>query len=181
MNVDVLVNGRPWKVAVEPAGKAGTFTITIKGKSRMVDGLWIDAETLSLIDGGTAREIRLHQRDDNGAVGVEFSGRLYEAVVSPPDAPKRGREGFSVPIAGKTPPDPVSTVSTVSIRANMPGRVVRVLVAVGDQVTAKQPVVVVEAMKMENELRTPRDGVVKEVLVIAGAAVDSGAVLVVIE
>jgi biotin carboxyl carrier protein len=89
--------------------------------------------------------------------------------------------GFAVPSGGKTPPDPVSTVSTVSIRANMPGRVVRVLVAVGDQVTAKQPVVVVEAMKMENELRTPRDGVVKEVLVIAGAAVDSGAVLVVIE
>ena len=50
----------------------------------------------------------------------------------------------------------------------MPGRVVRVLVAVGDHVTAKQPVVVVEAMKMENELRTPRDGVVKEVLVSAG-------------
>ena len=177
MNVDVMVNGRPWKVAIEPAAQAGTYTVTIKGKSRVVDASWIDADTLSLIDGGKAREIRLHVRD-NSAIGVEFSGKLYEAVVAPPDAPKRGREGFSVPIAGKTPPDPVSPVS---IKANMPGRVVRVLVAVGDRVTAGQPVVVVEAMKMENDLRTPTDGVVKEVLVVPGAAVDSGAVLIVVD
>ena len=44
----------------------------------------------------------------------------------------------------------------------MPGRVVRVLVAAGDEVDARQPVVVVEAMKMENELRSPRAGHVKE-------------------
>ena len=63
----------------------------------------------------------------------------------------------------------------------MPGRVVRVLVAVGDHVTAKQAVVVVEAMKMENELRTPtrwrREGSLRE----PGAAVETGAVLVVID
>jgi pyruvate carboxylase subunit B len=63
----------------------------------------------------------------------------------------------------------------------MPGRVVRVLVAVGDRVTAGQGVVVVEAMKMENDLRTPTDGVVKEILVVPGAAVDSGAVLIVVD
>jgi pyruvate carboxylase subunit B len=57
----------------------------------------------------------------------------------------------------------------------------RVLVTVGERVTARQGVVVVEAMKMENELRTPRDGVVKDVLVVAGAAVETGAVLVVVE
>jgi biotin carboxyl carrier protein len=63
----------------------------------------------------------------------------------------------------------------------MPGRVLRVLVGVGDRVTARQPVVVVEAMKMENELRSPRDGVVTEVLVAPGAAVESNAVLMVID
>ena len=62
----------------------------------------------------------------------------------------------------------------------MPGRIVRVLVGVGDRVAARQPVVVVEAMKMENELRSPRDGVVTEVLVAPGAAVESGAVLIVV-
>jgi biotin carboxyl carrier protein len=63
----------------------------------------------------------------------------------------------------------------------MPGRVVRVLVAAGDRVGAGQPLVVVEAMKMENELRAPADGVVTKVGVEAGAAVDTGAVLIVIE
>jgi biotin carboxyl carrier protein len=57
----------------------------------------------------------------------------------------------------------------------------RVLVSVGDHVTARQGLIVVEAMKMENELRTPKDGVVKEVLAVAGAPVESGAVLVVVE
>ena len=62
----------------------------------------------------------------------------------------------------------------------MPGRVVRVLVAVGDRVTARQAVVVVEAMKMENELRAPGDGIVKEVAARPGTVVESGAVLIVI-
>lgn len=63
----------------------------------------------------------------------------------------------------------------------MPGRIVSVLVAKGDRVTARQPVVVIEAMKMENELRSPREGTVKEVAVVAGATVEAGIVLVVIE
>ena len=62
----------------------------------------------------------------------------------------------------------------------MPGRVVRVLVAVGDRVAARQGVVVVEAMKMENELRTPKGGTVKEIGVAVGTTVETGAVLVVI-
>jgi biotin carboxyl carrier protein len=63
----------------------------------------------------------------------------------------------------------------------MPGRVVRVLVAPGDRVTAKQAVVVVEAMKMENEMRAPKDGLVREVSVKEGAAIEAGALLVVID
>jgi biotin carboxyl carrier protein len=67
------------------------------------------------------------------------------------------------------------------VLAPMPGRVVRVLVAPGDEVAAKQGVVVVEAMKMENELRSPKAGRVKEVMVTPGTSVDAGRVLVVIE
>jgi len=55
-----------------------------------------------------------------------------------------------------------------------------VLVTVGDRVVARQPVVVVEAMKMENELRAPQDGVVTQVLVTPGVAVESSAVLIVV-
>jgi biotin carboxyl carrier protein len=67
------------------------------------------------------------------------------------------------------------------IVAPMPGRVVRVLVVPGDEVTARQGVVVVEAMKMENELRSPKAGRVKDVTVSAGTSVDAGRVLVIIE
>jgi biotin carboxyl carrier protein len=63
----------------------------------------------------------------------------------------------------------------------MPGRVVRVLVARGEAVAARQPVVVVEAMKMENELRSPKAGRVKDVAVEAGTSVEAGRALVVIE
>ena len=68
-----------------------------------------------------------------------------------------------------------------AIVAPMPGRVVRVLVAAGDEVAVRQGVVVVEAMKMENELRSPKAGRVKEVSVTPGTSVDAGRVLVVIE
>ena len=64
--------------------------------------------------------------------------------------------------------------------APMPGKVVRVLVKPGDDVVARQGLVVVEAMKMENELRAGRSGVVREVLVLEGASVEAGAPLVVI-
>ena len=63
----------------------------------------------------------------------------------------------------------------------MPGKVVKVLTQVGDEVEAGTAVIVVEAMKMENELAAPNPGVVKQVLVGAGDAVEAGAKLIVIE
>jgi biotin carboxyl carrier protein len=176
MNVDVAVNGRPWKVAIEPGDGPGKLNVTIKGKTRVVDASWVDADTLSLLDGGVVREIRLHARGDNGAVGVEIGGKLYEATVSA-DARLKSRRAE----AGATGhAASVGPGLSQGIKAPMPGRVVRVLVGVGDRVTARQPVLVVEAMKMENELRAPRDGVVTEVLVAPGAAVESNAVLIVV-
>jgi biotin carboxyl carrier protein len=62
----------------------------------------------------------------------------------------------------------------------MPGRIAKVLVKVGDAVKAGQGLVVVEAMKMENELRSPRAGTVVEVRVLEGALVESNALLVVV-
>jgi len=68
-----------------------------------------------------------------------------------------------------------------SIVAPMPGKVVRVLVAIDDQVVAGQGIVVVEAMKMQNELKAPRDGRVTAILVAEHDGVNAGAVLAVIE
>ena len=67
------------------------------------------------------------------------------------------------------------------VLAPMPGRVVKVLVTPGTAVEARQGVIVVEAMKMENELRAPRAGTVREVRVAEGASVEARTVLVVIE
>jgi biotin carboxyl carrier protein len=64
-----------------------------------------------------------------------------------------------------------------TIRSPMPGRVVRVLCAVGQSVTAGQPLVVLEAMKMENELVSSSDGVVSELLVEPGSAIEANAAL----
>jgi biotin carboxyl carrier protein len=69
----------------------------------------------------------------------------------------------------------------VRIASPMAGRVVKVLVAGGDAVAARQGLVIVEAMKMENELRAPRAGTVREVQAREGGSVEAGAVLVVIE
>ena len=63
----------------------------------------------------------------------------------------------------------------------MPGRIAKLLVKAGDVVAARQGLVVVEAMKMENELRSPRAGTVTEVRAIEGALVDANAVLIVVE
>jgi biotin carboxyl carrier protein len=67
------------------------------------------------------------------------------------------------------------------VTSPMPGKVVRILVRPGDEVKARQPLAVVEAMKMENELRAARDGRVREVSVGEGQSVDAGTVLLIVE
>ena len=67
-----------------------------------------------------------------------------------------------------------------SLRAMMPGRIVRVLVAEGDNVTKGQPMIVLEAMKMENEIAAPHDGIVGKLLVAEGQTVENGMELVVV-
>ena len=68
-----------------------------------------------------------------------------------------------------------------AVKAPMPGRVVRVLVGVGDEVAEQQGVVVIEAMKMQNELKSPKAGRVVRVAAVVGETVGSGDVLVVVE
>jgi acetyl/propionyl-CoA carboxylase alpha subunit len=165
MNFDVRVNEQPWRVALEPAEQPGRFQVIVKGRQRSVDVAWIDSDTLSVLDGATVREIGV-RRSTGGEIDLLLDGKMFRAIVS--EQPKGGRA-----------PDPLS--ARQSIVAPMPGRVVRVLVAPGDRVVARQAVVIVEAMKMENELRSPGDGIVKEVTVREGAAIEAGTVLVVIE
>ncbi len=85
MTAEVTVCGRVWRVAIDPASERPRHVgVTVNGNRRVLDVSWIDADTVSLIDGaGAACEIRLHRRED-GAVGVEIEGTVYEAVVQRP-------------------------------------------------------------------------------------------------
>ncbi|MSO56418.1 MAG: biotin/lipoyl-binding protein [Acidobacteria bacterium] len=172
MNFEVEVNGRPWKVALDAAEEPGRVTVSVKGRRRTLDVAWIDAGTLSLVDveSGATREIGIG--GGHGDLDVVIDGTTFRAVAS-----VAGRS--SQRVRSESRPSRVEGRQTVV--APMPGRVVRVLVAVGDRVTAGQAVVIVEAMKMENELRAPKDGVVREVFAREGGAVEAGAVLVVMD
>jgi propionyl-CoA carboxylase alpha chain len=77
-------------------------------------------------------------------------------------------------------PDPADQVAAGSLLAPMPGSVVRLAVAVGDAVTAGQPMLWLEAMKMQHQINAPTDGVVSELPVHEGQQVDVGAVLAVV-
>jgi biotin carboxyl carrier protein len=68
-----------------------------------------------------------------------------------------------------------------TVLAPMPGKVVKLLVALGDEVKEGQGLVVVEAMKMENELQSPKAGTVRSITAVEGASVEGGAPLVVVE
>jgi biotin carboxyl carrier protein len=78
-------------------------------------------------------------------------------------------------VAGRALTQPKTGPS--SVQSPMPGKVVKVMVAVGEEVKAGQGVIIVEAMKMENELKAPRDGKVKALAVKEGQAVEAGQTL----
>ena len=169
VNLEVMINGRAWKVTLEPAEQPGQVTAVIKGRRRVVDAVWVDRDTLSLVEHGKVHEVGIERRDAR-EIDVVLGGTTFRAAVS--TGGRRERKGR----APASPPEGRQTIA-----APMPGRVVRVLVAAGDRVIAGQGVVTVEAMKMENELRSPKDGTVTQIAVQEGTAIDAGTVLVVIE
>jgi biotin carboxyl carrier protein len=169
VNFEVALNGGVWVVGVEPVDESGRLAVTVNGRARTLDAAWIDDDTVSLLEGLTARQVRIDRRT-GGALQVLVGGRRFDVVVSQ-ERRRQSRAQAEATGGGRG----------ASVKSPMPGRVVRVLVAAGDRVGAGQPLVVIEAMKMENELCAPADGVVTKIGVEAGAAVDTGAVLIVIE
>jgi len=116
-----------------------------------------------------ARDVQVTPGMTRGELLVTLDGRSVAVTVN------GRRTGRASTQAG------AQTAGEHSVVAPMPGRVVRILVSPGDDVAARQGVIVVEAMKMENELLSPRAGRVKDVSVTAGTLVDAGRILVVIE
>jgi biotin carboxyl carrier protein len=177
MHYDVEIDGRRRAVAVVRHGDG--LAVTVDGRPWSVDAVCLDEHTLSLILGGPSPEGDTgYPLDRLGRASVydvdiefaadQFIARVGSAVVSVRLDGRQRRAGAP----GRTGSGPQR------VTAPMPGKVVRVLVRSGEAVSAGQSLIVVEAMKMENELRAERDATVSQVLVSEGASVEAGALLV---
>src|SRR5438270_628837 len=101
-------------------------------------------------------------------------------MLPPPSPDRVGRGSGRRSIAALAQRRGAAGNAPSPLRAPMPGRIVKILLKVGDRVTVGQPAIVVEAMKMENELRATRAGTVQAVRCEEGAAVEAGQDLVII-
>ena len=170
MRYDVEVAGRKRQLAVTRTGD--TFAVTLDGRPYHVDAALIDAQTLSLVVDTVSR-----QSYETTLITDPVTGQLTVTVA-----------GIAVPVElngqrrfGRRNDGDGGGAVPQRLAASMPGKVVRVLVKTGDVVHARQPLVVVEAMKMENEMRAGRDGMVAEVHAREGHSVEAGALLLVIQ
>ncbi len=165
-----------------------TYDVEVRGDTVVVDG----------------REIPVKVREDEGALIVRAGGVLYRVELPPEEERVSGMqisvdyrpftvewEGSLAPgaptvsrkPAGSTPAAGAAkrTAPSGAVTAQIAGRIVRVNVKPGDAVKAGDVLLILEAMKMENEIKAPKDGTVKEVLVSEGARVSEGDALVVIQ
>jgi biotin carboxyl carrier protein len=163
---EIDVGGRVRHVVVTRAGDG--FTVTLDGRSRRVNAARIDAHTLSLLIGPVSHEVTIAPDRASGQLTVRVGTAAIVVAVNGRRRSERKEDG------GYASSGPQRVV------APMPGKIVRVLVKPGNPVRARQALVVIEAMKMEIELRAARDGTVAEVQATEGVSVDAGAVLVVI-
>jgi biotin carboxyl carrier protein len=174
LRYEVEVDGHSRTVVVTRTGDG--FAVTIDGRTWQVDAARVDAQIVSLLisdmwpigDTGSASYEATISRDRQSASATVRIGSSVVVVRLNGRRRRRGAEDHT----GAGPQ---------RIVAPMPGKVVRVLVKPGEAVQARQPLVVVEAMKMENELRAGARGTVTEVPVVEGASVEAGALLVVLE
>jgi biotin carboxyl carrier protein len=164
------------------------YEVLLAGKSRLVeiarvdddwkislDGNEIDASvaevapnTFSVLLNGESHQIRIAPRAD-GTLTLHTGLAEYHAEVSDPRI-WRGRRHGALEAEGRQ-----------QVTAPMPGKVVRLLVSEGDAVEAGQGLLVVEAMKMQNEIRSPKSGKVEKLLAKEGLAVNAGDVLAWVE
>jgi biotin carboxyl carrier protein len=164
MTVWIEVDGRARAVEVpEGAVAGGEVACVVDGVTVAVDAVMFREGVLSLIVAGRQWECVL----DGDAV-VIAGHRFPFAVQDPRSLARRG--GVAGADAGPR-----------AVRAPMPGRVVRVLANPGDEVAEQQGMVVLEAMKMQNEMRSPKAGRIRRVAVAEGDTVAAGDLLVLVD
>ena len=165
MNVNLRIDGREVQLEVKEEGAARSFRLGPQ-EMRHAQLLQVAPGVFSVLLDGRSYEA-LVESDTDGA-WVSVRGRRLRVEV---EDPRRG----SRKTGGRR------TEGPLQLTATMPGKIVRLLVAAGDQVAAGQGLVVVEAMKMQNEMKAARPGRVVAIPVREGETVSAGAILAVIE
>jgi biotin carboxyl carrier protein len=156
-----------YTVEIEEVGPS-VYRVLVDGNELWVDGKKTGRTNYSLIVENRSFEIEVDNAEDNYHVLVD--GRSYHVNLV---------DERRLRIAGGQSGGQLQGRQKISVP--MPGKVIAVLVAEGDKVDKGQGLVIVEAMKMENEVRSPIAGTVKEVRVKAGEPVDGGAALLFVE
>ena len=173
--MEIEVNGSTHEVMIEAVTeRPNHFVVSWAGVRHEIntcvvarDRYGVLVSLLQADEGARSFQARCSPVDRNGAMTVRVNGAEHKVLING----SRSR----VAIADS------SESHGGRLTAPMPGKVVRILVAPGDEVDAHQPLVVVEAMKMENELTAVCAGTVIDVAVSEGDSVESGRLLVVIE
>ena len=146
----------------------GRFEVTIDGQRYEVDSASTGNGALSiLID---ERSYRIHHEEEGEEIVIYLGNQPFRIDVANEQRFRLRAGAAKVSLEGRQ-----------VVVAPMPGKVVRVLVTLGDQVTENQGLVVVEAMKMENELKSPKAGKIVELLAQEGSPVEKNARLLVVE
>lgn len=167
MVYDIVIEGRTYHVELTRQGSR--WSGHIDGEAFSVDAMPTARDILSIVeDSGKAYEVK-RERALNGELHMLVGSSRYACEVNDPRSLRTRGAG-----AG-------STEGPQKILAPMPGKVVRIIVPEGEAVEAGKGVVVVEAMKMQNELKSPKAGKVQKMLVDEGATVNAGDTLAIIE
>ena len=166
MKFEVQLTGLTGKrTHVVELDRTGTgYRVLLDGREVQADARQVAPNTISVLLGGQAYEVQVTPSLD-GTVKLQSGPNEFTAGIQDPRA-WRGRKLGAIEAEGRQ-----------QILAPMPGRVIRVLVSAGDEVEAGQGLVVVEAMKMQNEIRSPKKGKVERVLAREGQNVNAGEVL----
>ena len=162
MKLEVRISGV--SRAVELSRNGAGWRVSLDGVGLDADAVEVAPNTYSVLLNGESHEVRIAPLPGS-AVKVHTGLAEYAAEIVDPRA-WRGRRHGALEAEGRQ-----------QIAAPMPGKVVRVLVKEGDSVEAGQGLIVVEAMKMQNEIRSPKSGSVERLLAKEGQAVNAGEVL----
>lgn len=158
---------KTYTVEIEEVGKS-VYRVSVDGSEFLVDGKKTGFTNYSLIVDNRSFEVEMDVKEDEYRVLVD--GRNYHIDLIDERRVRLGGLQSGIQLQGRQ-----------NVAVPMPGKIIAVLVSEGDTVEKGQGLVIVEAMKMENEVRCPINGEVKEVRVKPGDAVEAGAVLAVVE